>query len=126
MLDRLPTEVQLTIWGNLQRVDIDRAGPLSRRFVEFVEANTDRLPARQVKLHFDDPLVGFRAWELGVCRHTLKCRLYMLARVLRGCLVRAVTVSNSTPNGNEYRVGFNWLAALLKRHSYHFKVCDLW
>lgn len=126
MLDRLPTEVQLVIWSNLKRIDVDRAGCLSKKFVEFVNANTDRLPSRQIKLHFDDPLVGFRAWELGVCRHTLQCRYYQLARVLRGCLVRAVTVSNSTPISNEYRVGFDWLVAMLQRYSHHFKVCDLW
>lgn len=122
MSSRLPEEVQLDIWENLPRSDADRALPLCKSFYKLFPANVHRLPARQIKLHFDDPLVGFQAWEVGVCRHTMRHRLYMLGRVLAGCVVQSVTVCNSTANDNQWNVGFDWFAAILRRYSEHFKV----
>lgn len=126
MLDKLPSEVLADIFANTKRHDLDKLQTMMRRFYEFVNQRSEELPARQIHMFFKDPLAGFSAWEIGVYRHSIECELYKLYQVLRGCVVRKVSIANVEALDEYSADGFMWFGSIINKYKYWFKVCKSW
>lgn len=125
LLDRVPVEILLDVLPCHKRCELDQLLFTSRRLKRLVTVKADTLPLRDVELWMDSPVHGFRVSETGQCRRMRNCRSYQLMRMLQGCFVRKLTIMDGMHpwHGNAFsQEGFRWLAAILRRYSYNFKV----